>query len=139
MATVPDFDAFISYSHRHDRTLGPALQTSLERFAKPWRKLRMSRIYIDKANLAASPELWGSVEEGLAWSRWFILLASADAAGPSGWTARSGGGGSTGPLGRLLIVATSPGMTWENAKGDWSAAAPGRPGRRGPVVLFGQA
>ena len=59
MATVPDHDAFISYSHRHDRTLGPALQTSLERFAKPWRKLRMSRIYIDEANLAASPEAVG--------------------------------------------------------------------------------
>ena len=80
IVTVSGYDAFISYSHEHDRTLGPALQASLERFAKPWRKLRMSRIFIDKANLAASPELWGSVQEGLASSRWFILLASDDAA-----------------------------------------------------------
>ena len=35
----------------------------------------------------AGPELWGSVEEGLASSRRFILLASADAAG-SVWVDR---------------------------------------------------
>jgi len=131
MATVPGYDAFISYSHQHDRTLGPALQTSLERFAKPWRKLRMSRIYIDKANLAASPELWGSVEEGLASSRWFILLASADAA-DSVWVDREvQWWREHRSLGRLLIVATSPGMTWEKAKGDWSAATPVPPSLRG--------
>ena len=131
MATVPSYDAFISYSHQHDRTLGPALQASLERFAKPWRKLRMSRIFIDKANLAASPELWGSVEEGLASSRWFILLASADAAG-SVWVDREvRWWREHRSLDRLLIVATSPGMTWEKAEGDWSAAAPVPPSLRG--------
>jgi WD domain, G-beta repeat/MTH538 TIR-like domain (DUF1863) len=130
MATVPSYDAFISYSHQHDRTLGPALQASLERFAKPWRKLRMSRIFIDKANLAASPELWGSVEEGLASSRWFILLASADAAG-SVWVDREvRWWREHRSLDRLLIVATSPGMTWEKAAGDWSAAAPVPPSLR---------
>ena len=80
MAAASGYDAFISYSHQHDQALGPALQGSLERFAKPWRSLRTSRIFIDKANLAASPELWGSVEKSLAASSWFILLASDDAA-----------------------------------------------------------
>ena len=131
MATVSGYDAFISYSHQHDRTLGPALQASLERFAKPWRKLRMSRIFIDKADLAASPELWGSVEAGLASSRWFILLASAEAAA-SVWVDREvRWWREHRSLDRLLIVATSPGLTWENAKGDWSAAAPVPPSLRG--------
>ena len=110
--------------------LGPALQASLERFAKPWRKLRMSRIFIDKADLAASPELWGSVEAGLASSRWFILLASAEAAA-SVWVDREvRWWREHRSLDRLLIVATSPGLTWENAKGDWSAAAPVPPSLR---------
>jgi hypothetical protein len=131
MATVTGYDAFISYSHQHDGALGPALQASLERFAKPWRKIRMSRIFIDKANLAASPELWGSVEEGLASSRWFILLASDDAA-RSFWVDREVRWWlEHRTLDRLLIVATSPGMKWEKAEQDWSAAAPVTPALRG--------
>jgi WD40 repeat protein len=124
MATVAGYDAFISYSHQHDRTLGPALQASLERFAKPWRKLRMSRIFIDKVNLAASPELWGSVEKELAASRWFILLASDDAA-KSYWVDREVRWWlEYRSLDRLLIVATSPGMAWDKAKEDWAGTAP---------------
>jgi len=131
IVTVSGYDAFISYSHEHDRTLGPALQASLERFAKPWRKLRMSRIFIDKANLAASPELWGSVQEGLASSRWFILLASDDAA-RSVWVDREVRWWlEHRSPDRLLIAATSPGMEWDQAERDWSAAAPVPPALRG--------
>lgn len=131
MATVPGYDAFISYSHQRDRLLGPALQAGLERFAKPWRKLRASRIFIDEANLGASPELWESVQEGLASSRWFILLASDDAA-RSAWVDREVGWWlEHRSRDRLLIVATSPGMQWEKAEGDWAAAAPVPPALRG--------
>src|SRR5215472_12366745 len=131
MTTTSGYDAFISYSHQHDRTLGPALQASLERFAKPWRRMRTSRIFIDKANLAASPELWGSVEEALASSRWFILLASDDAA-RSGWVDREVRWWlEHRSLDRLLIVATSHGLKWEKAERDWFAAAPVPPALRG--------
>ena len=131
MASVPDYDAFISYSHKHDRTLGPALQARLEQFAKPWRKLRVSRIFIDKANLAASPELWGAVEEGLASSRWFILLTSDDST-DSFWVNREAEWWLEHRTpDRILIVATSSGMEWDRAERAWSAAAPVPPALRG--------
>jgi hypothetical protein len=131
VATVPGYDAFISYSHQHDQALGPALQASLERFAKPWRSPRTSRIFIDKANLATSPELWGSVEEGLAASGWLILLASEDAAQSAGVDHEVRWWLENRSLDRLLIVATSPGLRWEKAKQDWSAKAPIPPALRG--------
>ena len=80
MAAVSGYDGFISYSHKHDAVLGPALQTNLERFAKPWYKIRALRIFLDTADLSANPALWPSIEDGLSSSQWFILLASADAA-----------------------------------------------------------
>src|ERR1700722_14257618 len=124
MATASEYDAFISYSHRHDDALGPALQTSLERFAKPWYKLRALRTFIDKANLAASPELWASVEDGLESSRWFVLLASA-AAALSAWVDREVRWWlDHRSADQLLVVATSPSMAWEKEKQDWTADAP---------------
>ena len=80
MAPVSGYDAFISYSHQHDNVLGPLLQASLERFAKPWYRMRAMRVFRDTANLVANPALWGSIEDALRSSQWFILLASADAA-----------------------------------------------------------
>jgi WD40 repeat protein len=80
------FDAFISYSHTQDR-LARALQVALQRFAKPWYRRRALRVFRDDANLAATPELWGSIKEALAVSKHFILLASPEAAA-SPWVGR---------------------------------------------------
>jgi WD40 repeat protein len=66
----------MSYSHARDHDLAPLLQREVERFATPWYRLRSCRIFRDNANLAASSTLWESIEEGLASSKWFILLAS---------------------------------------------------------------
>ncbi len=74
------FDAFISYSHAVDGKLAPALQAGLHRFAKPWYRLRALRVFRDETSLSASPELWPSIVEALDRSRWFILLASPEAA-----------------------------------------------------------
>jgi hypothetical protein len=41
------YDAFISYSHALDGALAPALQTGLERFAKPWYRPRALRVFRD--------------------------------------------------------------------------------------------
>lgn len=87
MPSAAGYDAFISYSHIHDKTPGTQLQNALQRFAKPWYRLRALRIFRDTANLGASPELWASIEEALSNSRWFVLLASADAA-RSDWVNR---------------------------------------------------
>jgi hypothetical protein len=131
MATASGYDGFIFYSHKHDAMLGPALQTVLARFAKPWYRTRALRIFLDTANLSANPGLWPSVEEALNSSQWFILLASADAAESrwvnrevQWWTANR-------PTDRLLVVGTSPGLAWDEQKRDWTADALVPPALRG--------
>ena len=64
MAAVSGYDGFISYSHKHDAALGPALQTNLERFAKPWYKMRALRIFLDTADLSANPDLSSGLMAG---------------------------------------------------------------------------
>ncbi len=49
-----EYDAFISYSHALDGSLARALQTGLERFAKPWYRPRALRVFRDTTNLAAT-------------------------------------------------------------------------------------
>lgn len=80
-------DGFISYSHAADGKLAPALQRGLEQFAKPWYRLRALSIFRDETNLSASPHLWQSIVDDLNQARWFMLLASPEAA-RSKWVAR---------------------------------------------------
>jgi WD40 repeat protein len=78
------YDAFISYSHAADGSLAPALQHRLQTLAKPLYKRKALQVFRDQTNLAATPELWSTIEEALAASRFFILLASP-AAARSSW------------------------------------------------------
>jgi WD40 repeat protein len=128
------YDAFISYSHREDEDLASAVQAGLQRFAKPWYKLRALRVFRDRANLSARPELWASVREALASSRWFVLLASAGAASSS-WVNRevSWWLEHRSPE-QLIIVATSPGLAWDSQLGDWAVGAPVPPALRGALA-----
>ena len=131
MAAVSEYDAFVSYSRKNDSVLGPALQAGLERFAKPWYRMRALRVFRDTANLAANPALWASIEDALGSSRWFILLASADAA-KSEWVNREVRWwlAHRSPD-HLLIVATSPGLARDERGKDWVADAPVPPALRG--------
>lgn len=113
------FDAFISYSRRLDADLAPALQSSLQRFAKPWYRLRALRIFRDNASLSANPGLWSSIEQALDGSSYFILLASPPAAQSKWvgrevehWTARK-------DPHRLLLVLTEGEIVWDEAAGDF--------------------
>jgi hypothetical protein len=81
------YDAFISYSHTLDGALARALQTGLERFAKPWYRPRALRVFRVTTNLAANPDLWSSIETALASSAWLALMASPNAA-QSKWVNR---------------------------------------------------
>src|SRR5918994_4447058 len=78
MAT--SYDAFISYSHASDGKLAPALQNALQRFAKPWYRRRALHLFRDQTSLSATPGLWPSIEAALQSSRYFLLLASPEAA-----------------------------------------------------------
>jgi WD40 repeat protein len=82
-----NYDAFVSYSHAADGQLAPALQAGLQSLGKPWYRRRVLRVFRDKTSLSASPELWPSIERALAASRYFVLLASPEAA-RSGWVDR---------------------------------------------------
>ncbi|MFD6140964.1 toll/interleukin-1 receptor domain-containing protein [Promicromonospora sp. NPDC060271] len=73
------YDAFLSYSHADDGDFGPRLQSLLEGFARPGPR-RALRVFRDEQNLAADPDLWGSIERALVDSEWFVLLASPAAA-----------------------------------------------------------
>lgn len=116
------YKAFISYSHAVDGKLAPALQTGLERFAKPWYRLRAFRVFRDKTGLAVTPALWPSIERGLESSEYFILMASP-AAAQSEWVQREIDywleHRSTDTL---LLVLTDGDIHWDSATGDfdWS-------------------
>src|SRR3712207_9559591 len=86
-ATSDGYAGFISYSHAVDGKLAPALQSGLHAFARPFLRLRALRVFRDEASLSANPGLWSSIEESLEASRFFILLASPEAA-RSPWVGR---------------------------------------------------
>ena len=118
-STKHRYKAFISYSHAADGKLAPALQTGLERYAKPWYRLRALRTFRDKTGLAVTPELWGSIQTALESSDYFILLASP-AAAQSKWVRqelefwlenRS--------TDHLLIVLTDGDIVWDSQADDF--------------------
>jgi WD40 repeat protein len=79
--TIPDdcvYDAFISYSHA-EKDLASALQSGLQRFARPWNRLRALTVFRDDSDLAANPDLWESVRTAMDGSRYLIVLTSPSA------------------------------------------------------------
>ena len=74
------YQGFISYSHAADGKLAPAIHNGLHRIAKPWYRLRSMRVFRDKTSLSANPALWPTIQQALAESDYFLLLASPEAA-----------------------------------------------------------
>lgn len=121
-----EFAAFISYSRAVDGKLAPALQSALQRFTKPWYRLRALRVFRDDASLSANPGLWSSIQEALARSEFFILLASSKAAESKWvdrevayWVAHK-------PLSNILIALAGGDDLGDASDIDWSRA-PGLP------------
>ncbi|HEU0114263.1 MAG TPA: TIR domain-containing protein, partial [Thermomicrobiales bacterium] len=113
------YDAFISYSHASDGQLAPALQSGLQRFAKPWHRVRALHIFRDQTSLAATSALWPTIQAAIDGSQHFLLLASPEAA-RSKWVAREvAHWRATKPIARLLIVLTGGELVWDEAAGDF--------------------
>lgn len=74
------YKAFISYSHAADGLLAPALQSGLQRIAKPFYRLRAMRIFRDETSLHVTPKLWPTIQRAIGASEHFILMASPKAA-----------------------------------------------------------
>ncbi|MFD5828282.1 toll/interleukin-1 receptor domain-containing protein [Lentzea sp. NPDC060358] len=113
------YDGFISYSHAADRPLAKRLQRSLHRIGRPWHRARALRVFRDDVSLAASPDLWSSIQGALLASRTFVLLACPSSAS-SAWVGREVA------LWRerksretFLIVVTGGEVVWDEAAGDF--------------------
>jgi tetratricopeptide (TPR) repeat protein len=114
------YDAFMSYSHAADGQLAPALQSSLQRFAKPWWKLSAVRIFRDETSLAAAYDLTDEIKKALDAANFLILLASPQAA-KSKWVEREVRLwlASKAPK-TILIVLTEGTIIWDDAGNfDW--------------------
>ncbi|WP_432021873.1 toll/interleukin-1 receptor domain-containing protein [Streptomyces parvus] len=115
-------DGFISYSHARDRELAQALQRGMHKLARPWTRRQVISVFRDTTSLSANHDLWSSILGELERSRYFIYLASPEAAA-SRWVQkeirfwldnRSPD--------RILIAVGSGTVHWDPAAGDfdWS-------------------
>ncbi len=114
------YRAFLSYSHALDGRLTPAVQSALQRFGKPWYRMRAFKVFRDQTSLSASPQLWTNIEVALSSSEYFILLASPQAAESywvqrevAYWTQRDTRGE------KVLIILTSGEIVWDREKQDF--------------------
>ena len=74
-------DAFISYSHRRDVPLAEALEKGLQDILRtPWLRRSRVKVFRDTTSLGASHDLDGAIKAALADCRYFIYLASPEAA-----------------------------------------------------------
>jgi WD40 repeat protein len=109
---VSGYDAFMSYSHAHDGRLAPLFQREVERFAKRWNQSRALRVFRDDANLVASAALWPSIVAAMSSSRWFVLMASPDAARSPWVDAEVAWWLENRSIDTLLIVVTAGDVVW---------------------------
>ena len=103
-------DVFISYSHTSTQ-LAAALQRALTRLARPWNHARALRVFRDKTDLSAAPELWATIEQALGDSRFFLLLA-APVAARSKWVKREVEYWFAAKDPRTLLIALADGEIW---------------------------
>jgi hypothetical protein len=116
------YKAFVSYSHAADKQLAPMLQSALQRFAKPFYKLRAINIFRDKTSLHLTPELWPEIQKAIRQSEFFILLASPNSA-KSVWVGKEVDEWLTlksGSPDNLLVVLTDGTLEWNEAGKDFN-------------------
>jgi WD40 repeat protein len=117
------YNAFISYSREADTRNARAMRSALQRFTKPWYRLRALDVFLDESDLAASPGLWSRIEAGLANAGFLILLASPHAA-RSQWVRREVEYWLTHKsIEHVLIALTSGEIVWnrQTSDFDWKA------------------
>jgi tetratricopeptide (TPR) repeat protein len=118
------YDAFISYSHAKDKPIAAALQTVIQKLGKPWYQRRALRVFRDDTSLAATPELWPSIEEALKNSRYLVLLASPDAAA-SPWVAKEVAFWlEHKSINTLLVALTEGALDWDEETDDFRFTNP---------------
>ncbi|MFF2124285.1 hypothetical protein ACFVW1_02580 [Streptomyces olivochromogenes] len=121
METRPHhYDAFISYSQQRDTPLAQALEGGLRTLLRrPLRGAR-TKVFRDRTSLAASSSLPGAIKEALSCSRFFVYLASPEAAvSPwvreevATWVADH-------PVDRMMIALAAGEIAWGQGDFDWA-------------------
>ncbi|MGI5197836.1 toll/interleukin-1 receptor domain-containing protein [Streptomyces sp. CA-288835] len=116
-------DAFISYSHKEDVPLARALEDGLKEILRtPWLRRSRVKVFRDTSSLSANHDLDGSIKAALAECRYFIYLASPEAA-RSRWVReeitywRQNHG-----MEQFLIALSDGSLGWDPAAGDFDWA-----------------
>ena len=113
------YDAFVSYSHGKDKPIAGALQSAVQKLGKPWYKRRALRVFRDDTSLSATPQLWPSIERALGNSRYFILLASPEAAASKWVNKEVGFWIEHNSIETLLIGVTQGELAWNDDTSDF--------------------
>ncbi|MEU5163089.1 TIR domain-containing protein [Streptomyces sp. NPDC020875] len=112
-------DAFISYSHKRDIELARALQRGLHQLARPWARRPVISVFRDTTSLSANHDLWASILKELEQTRYFVYLASPEAA-ESRWVRKEIRFWlDNRPLDRFLIAVSSGKVVWDREAGDF--------------------
>jgi WD40 repeat protein len=113
------YDVFVSYSHASDDLLSERVQDGLQRFAKPWWRRRELTVFRDRTGLSADPGLWSSIVEAMEASKYFLLLASPEAAA-SLWVGREvAHWRELHGADHLLVLLTDGEIIWDDAANDF--------------------
>lgn len=117
------YDAFISYSHRDDFNLAPAMRDGLQKLAKPWNRRRALSVFLDQSSLEVSHELGDSLEKRIDDTRWLVLLMS-EASARSEWVGAEIAAWSR-EVGkeRMALVLTSGTVVWDPVARDFDYEA----------------
>ncbi|MFG3041482.1 toll/interleukin-1 receptor domain-containing protein [Streptomyces sp. NPDC048330] len=122
-ARTAGYDAFISYSHQWDRTLARAFQAQAQTLDRPWYRPRSLKIFRDETNLGATPHLWAEIENGLAGSRWLVLMA-CPAAAASPWVRREIRWWLENRSAKTILIAWTDGtLAWDRERRTFNWAA----------------
>jgi hypothetical protein len=120
LATAGSYDAFLSYSARVDQNLAAQLQKELHRFGKPWYRARELRVFRDFTSTTASSNLADEIVLAMGKTRYFILLASPEAAA-SRWVNREVQWWlKNRSPDKILIAITGGDIVWAGTDFDWA-------------------
>ena len=92
----------------------------MQKLGKPWYRRRALRVFRDDTSLSATPHLWPSIEQALGSSRFFLLLASPEAAA-SKWVNKEGSCWlDHNSIETLLLGVTDGDLAWDESVGDFT-------------------